>query len=221
MNTFPKSVPIIGRVKACLEFAKSQNLKGKTVVDIGCSFGWLEKELLSQKPKNIVGIDVSGKALGFAKKNVPQANFFQQEKDTLPLKDNFADIVILFDVIEHVKNEQHTLKEINRILKKGGKLLLTTPNFQILSNVLDLGWYFGHKHFKDKQILTLLKNTGFETTSHTKRGGIGTALYLIWLYITKRIKGEVLPKSNFFESLDEFSYQNEKIYTHFIVANKT
>ena len=47
----------------------------------------------------------------------------------IPLKDNSVDVVILFQVLEHLHSPGNALKEISRVLKKGGKLLLSTPQY--------------------------------------------------------------------------------------------
>ena len=47
-----------------------------------------------------------------------------------PLKfdDNSIDFVVTFQVIEHIKDDEKFVQEIHRVLKPGGKLILTTPN---------------------------------------------------------------------------------------------
>jgi len=56
----------------------------------------------------------------------------------LPFKDNFADLIECHQVIEHLPMRKviDALKELYRVLKKGGKLIITTPNF----NALALDW---------------------------------------------------------------------------------
>ncbi|WP_419786195.1 class I SAM-dependent methyltransferase [Pseudodesulfovibrio sp.] len=66
----------------------------------------------------------------------------------LDLPDNTFDVVICREVIEHVESVPHTLREFHRILKPGGKLILTFPNrLQIRSRFLYLlsGFYRGMK----------------------------------------------------------------------------
>lgn len=54
---------------------------------------------------------------------------FDFERDTFPFADNHFDIVLFTEVLEHLSEDpMHALAEINRVLKPGGKLLLTTPN---------------------------------------------------------------------------------------------
>ena len=54
---------------------------------------------------------------------------FDSERDIFPFQDNHFDIVLFTEVIEHFSvDPMHAISEINRILKPGGKLLLSTPN---------------------------------------------------------------------------------------------
>ena len=61
--------------------------------------------------------------------DVPNIVFKQMNVPPLAgFEDNFFDVVVTFQVIEHIKNDHLFLSEIKRVLKPGGKLLLTTPN---------------------------------------------------------------------------------------------
>jgi SAM-dependent methyltransferase len=57
-----------------------------------------------------------------------QATCCDLSTQTLPYEDEYFELVILAEVIEHLTNPDHALREIHRVLKPGGVLLLTTPN---------------------------------------------------------------------------------------------
>lgn len=216
---------VSGRVLACLNLLKKYKLKGKTFVDIGSSFGWLEKELLEiDRSIKIIGIEPDSKAVAFANKEIKNAKFLVGDALKLPINNNFADMATLFDVIEHVPNntENIALAEVNRILKPKGHLFLSTPNSNFFMNLLDPAFYFGHRHYKLNKLKTLLKNNGFKILESTIKGGFWFSFYLIWLYITKRITGNFLPRNRFLESKEagEFTSNKIGIHTHFIVAEK-
>jgi len=101
----------------------SSNQKGK-VLDLGCGDGRAGKKLFD---------------LGFAVEacdmDKERFEFHQEIKFTegnlahpLPYKDNFFDYVIFMEVIEHIYNPHFVISEISRILRKGGRLILSTPN---------------------------------------------------------------------------------------------
>lgn len=79
-------------------------------------------------------------------KKVPLMNF---------IKDNTFDTVISFQVIEHIKDYNLFLKEINRILKPGGKAYITTPNR--LKSIARNPWHF--KEFNYDEIFSTLKSS--------------------------------------------------------------
>lgn len=221
-KNFPISVPISGRVRICLEFLKSQKIDGKTIVDIGSSFGWLEKEIQNYDAKEIIGIEPNKKAKEFAQKNVRGVKFLQASVFKIPLTENYADIVLLFDVLEHVpKNkEENALQEIYRILKKGGILLLSSPYSHLLSNILDPAWYFGHRHYSEEQISKVLSRAGFKIESFKVRGSIFSCFYLWWFYFLRKIVNNPLPRNIFLEKLDDKGYDQEGITNLFLVARK-
>ena len=222
---FTLDMAVSGRVLACLNLLKQHKLRGKTLVDVGSSFGWLEKELLDiEKTIKIVGVEPDRKAVAFANKNIKNAKFLVGDALKLPVKENFADIVTLFDVIEHVptNTERQALEEVNRVLKHNGLLFLSTPNSTFFMNLLDPAFYFGHRHYKTSQLTSFLKKSGFKIVKSTIKGGYWFSLYLIWLYITKRITGNFLPRNKFLEKKEAGEFLSNKLglHTHFIVAQK-
>lgn len=219
---FPKEVPISGRVKVCLDLIKNYDLRNKVIVDVGSSFGWLEKEMIKLGPKKIIGVEIDDDAVAFAKGYVRGAEFLVGNALNLPVEDNCADIIILFDLIEHVPKgtEQSVLEEVGRVLKNGGLLFLSTPNSNIFSNIFDIAWYFGHRHYTKKSILKLLKPRGFRILSIVSRGSILSSLFLTWFYIAKRVQKTPQPRNLFFEWLDNIGYKDKGITDIFLVAKK-
>ena len=63
---FTFDMAVSGRVLACLNLLKKYKLKNKTIVDIGSSFGWLEREILSfDKSVKIIGVEPDPEAVKF------------------------------------------------------------------------------------------------------------------------------------------------------------
>lgn len=222
MKDFPEDVPISGRVKICLSLVQLEDLNNKVVIDIGSSFGWLEKEIIKLDPKKLIGVEMDREALNFAKAQVKGAEFLEGSALELPLESNFADVVCFFDVLEHVpkKSERTALKEINRILKPGGRLLLSTPNKNLFSNIFDIAWYFGHRHYSKEEIKKLLEKADFKIERIIIRGNILSSLYLTWFYISKRLLNTPQPRSKFFENLDDLGYRGDGITDIFVIAKK-
>lgn len=100
------------------------------VVDVGCGSGNLTLHSAS-KCKLAIGVDPSETAIQFC--NSLSSNgrsvFMHAAGDSLPFPDEYADIVLLVEVIEHLDVPMKTISEISRILKKGGLVFVTTPNY--------------------------------------------------------------------------------------------
>jgi 2-polyprenyl-3-methyl-5-hydroxy-6-metoxy-1,4-benzoquinol methylase len=111
-----------------LIFLKKTNLvqKNKKIFEIGSGLGFLLKNL-QDKGYNIIGSEVSDKAIEFAKKEL-NMELIKIENDYFNFPDNSFDIVMSFDVFEHIPDSDKHLKEVRRILKPGGCYLLSTPN---------------------------------------------------------------------------------------------
>lgn len=215
-------VPVLGRLRKCIEFAKDENIKNKVIVDIGCSNGLVASELLPLEPKKYIGIDPSPKAIKEAQENIKAAEFYISSAERIPLRDQKADIVLMFDVIEHTPKgtEPEVLKEAARVLKRGGVLLLSTPNFHFLTNILDPAWFLGHRHYKLEQLKKLIDGSGFKVQNIEVRGGLWFSIYLLWIYTFKWIFGVKVPRNKFLEVKDDKQFNRKGIHTIFVLGVK-
>lgn len=119
------------RYKKVWQYLKENNLKGR-ILDIGCADGNFS-ETLAKKGYDCYGLeyleeaikDCTGKGI-----KVVQGSFLEK----FPFEDNFFDLVFAGEVVEHTIDDLAFLGEINRVLKRGGILILTTPNLVSLGN---------------------------------------------------------------------------------------
>ena len=102
----------------------------KKVLDIGCWDGKISN-LIKKNGNEVVGVDLSTKALKLAHQNL---EVVCADVERLAFKDETFDVVVGGEIIEHVFDTSGFLKEIRRVLKKKGVLVLTTPNLASLSN---------------------------------------------------------------------------------------
>jgi SAM-dependent methyltransferase len=104
-------------------YVNPQNMR---CLEIGCAAGEFSS-LLSQRGAQVVGIDLSARAIQEAKSRYPQVNFFQADITTL--SEQPFDVILAFEVIEHVISPTEFLKAVFTRLRPGGFAVLTTPNY--------------------------------------------------------------------------------------------
>ena len=99
-----------------------------TILDVGCGNGWAAKEFLP-KGKKVYSLDISLTNPSKAKELYPSSNHFGLAADSfhLPFTNSSFDCVIASEIIEHVADSKHFVKELFRAVKKGGSLIVTTP----------------------------------------------------------------------------------------------
>ena len=130
------------------DYKRAQILvKGKSVLDLGCNSGY-GTNLLSEDCKSIIGVDVSPEAIKTAKLKYNKANLeFQLVNGiNLPFEDNSFDVITSFQVIEHLVDYDTYFKEVQRVLRSDGILLLTTPNAEIRVRSGQKPWNRFHVH---------------------------------------------------------------------------
>ena len=106
------------------------DVKGKTVLDVGCGDGALTYRI-AKKGAEVIGLDNSKEGIELAKeifnKKKISANFILASAYNMPVKNDSIDCAVLSDVIEHVREPEKVLKEIKRVLKNNGKVVISTP----------------------------------------------------------------------------------------------
>lgn len=112
------------------EFIIPNIIANTKIIDIGCGIGFIIKELykITDNSTKIIGLDITKDSIIYIKKELGLDNLLLSNNDYIPLKDNSIDIVIYSEVIEHLNDPKKSLSEIYRVLKKSGKLILSTPN---------------------------------------------------------------------------------------------
>ena len=104
-------------------------LKGENFLDIGCGDGDITLFLKDKmNATNAYGIEISEEATVEAKKKGVIAFKMDVDNCDLPFEDNFFDAIYCGEIIEHVFDTDHLLKETKRVLKSGGVCIFTTPN---------------------------------------------------------------------------------------------
>lgn len=111
-----------------------------SLLDVGCGYGYFLRTC-SEHGFRCLGVDISKYAL-HKLKNTKIVTVLADAQSGLPLKSDSVDIVIMLEVIEHLKRPHKTLQEISRVLKSNGILYVTTPNSNALGRfIMRDKWY--------------------------------------------------------------------------------
>jgi len=130
------------RYAIAIEFTKD-----KIVLDIASGEGY-GSNLLSKHAKKVYGVDIDSIAVEVSKIKYKSENleFKVGRADTIPLQDNSIDVVISFETLEHHDKHEEMMKEIKRVLKADGILIISTPEKKYYS---DLKNYKNPFHIKE------------------------------------------------------------------------
>ena len=101
--------------------------EGERVLDLGCGAGRFVAAL-RQAGADPVGVEIAGAALERARAVAPGADLRLLEDDgSIPLEHGSVDLVWCSEVLEHVADGAHLLQEARRVLRPGGRILVTVP----------------------------------------------------------------------------------------------
>jgi ubiquinone/menaquinone biosynthesis C-methylase UbiE len=133
---------------------------GYRVMEIGCGTGNLLKALESTCRNGVVfGLDLFWEGLAFAQQRTT-AGLIQARAECMPFCNNQFDLIGMFDVLEHLENDEGILTSIQQMLKPGGKLLLTVPAHGELWSTFDLISYH-QRRYEPSDLKAKLIKSGF------------------------------------------------------------
>jgi 2-polyprenyl-3-methyl-5-hydroxy-6-metoxy-1,4-benzoquinol methylase len=187
-----KIIPIIqkdesGNIQSSLEYFLSFNFpKSIRILDIGCGQGSLVFNLYRLGYINISGIDIMVDLIKKGKDTYSEIanrlDYYSGER--LPFPEETFDVVLAFDVIEHIPSLQGYLKEqVYRVLKKDAVFIFQTPN-----KIINIGWeIINHKSLTKWRIF----HNSLQTRSSLQRILIGAGFSSF-----KLEKGNILTEHN-------------------------
>ncbi len=144
----------------------SQYQKQGNLLDVGCSRGGFLAAMPQVYQK--WGIEVDKKSSQFIKQKYPEIKLINSPVERAQLKKGQFEIVTLWHTLEHLSHPQKALKKIYQSLKKGGFLIIETPNTDSLGFKLAQGKWFHldcPRHlflFNQKNLINLLKKNKFK-----------------------------------------------------------
>ncbi len=158
------------------------DVKGKSILDIGIGSGFFSQFCINRKA-NTISVDFASSIIEYHRKNNPNLTLIQADAQALPFKAEIFDIVLALDVIEHVNSAQEFLREIKRVLKTKGRLILITPNTtNLIEKILKIPLILARKvlnletgikkhtcthikEFSQRELSSLLRKSNFKICS--------------------------------------------------------
>lgn len=182
----------------------------RRVVDIGCAFGYGTAALTAhgRGRRWVVGVEPDGRHIATAGRSFPWLPLVRGDAAHLPLGDASVDAAVMLDVLEHVADPDAVLREIRRVVRPGGCLVVSVPHRGLLAPLDPMNVYprlqrrfrswlplesaeesgsGTHRHFTAEEVRAIL-GPGFAIDRTTSSGvGVSEVLYLGMLVGAKGI----------------------------------
>jgi 2-polyprenyl-3-methyl-5-hydroxy-6-metoxy-1,4-benzoquinol methylase len=141
-----------------------KDMKPGCLLDVGCAAGHL-LEAAILRGWEPYGVEISEYAATLARKKFGN-NIYHSAFESVSLPENFFDLIIMSDLIEHLTDPTSAIHKAHKILKKQGLLVIITPDTSSLSAfLLKTAWNHFHKdhlfYFNRKNISLFLKRNNF------------------------------------------------------------
>lgn len=119
------------------------NFKGKSILDLGCGYGWHCIYAIENGAKRAVGIDISEKMLAVARTKSAQLNikYINSAIEDINIKDASFDIVISSLTFHYIENFQNLVQKIAHALKKGGEFIFSVEH-PIFTSYGSQDWFY-------------------------------------------------------------------------------
>ena len=169
-------------IKKSIKTKKNRNiLNNLEILDLGCG-GGLICEPLARLGAKVTGIDFIKQNIDIAKKHATKSNlkivYFKQDLTSLKLDQKY-DLILLFEVIEHIEHWKKIIKKCKKYLKSDGKIIFSTINRTLLSKIFAiyfseniLKWvpkktHIYNKLIKPEELIDFLKEINMNTVDVT------------------------------------------------------
>ncbi|MGU3422383.1 rhamnan synthesis F family protein [Methylobacterium sp. D54C] len=162
------------------------------VLDLAAGEGY-GTAFLAQTARSAIGVELSLDAVRHARQSYvrPNLTYLTGDARSIPLRDKCVDVVVSFETIEHFYEQDRFLEEIRRVLRPGGKLIISSPNRDVYSqpetaanpyHALELsaqefsslvGKYFSNIHILEQRAVlgsALIAQPGSQWLTFEKRG---------------------------------------------------
>ncbi len=152
------------RLRVRTIFKELGDIRGKKILDAGCEEGYVTMEI-ARRGGIPISFDIVEPAIMSLKKKSDDKGMnmspFLAFAQSIPLKDNSVDAVICTEVVEHMPKREEAFAEFARVLKPGGKVVITFPNEGLRRYVYPIAKAFGINTDVEEHV-TLFEYTAYD-----------------------------------------------------------
>jgi SAM-dependent methyltransferase len=176
-------IDIASRAHAMKEVNRSITHTPSVILEIGCAAGLFLGQLFQQLPGHvIIGSDYTLDTLQEAGSNIPSVPLLRFDLSQCPLPDEFADVVVLLNVLEHIEDDEGAVAHLFRLLRPGGVAIIEVPASAALFDIYDrVLMHF--RRYDMHQLTRVLRKAGFTIE---RRSHLGFFLFPAF-YVSKRL----------------------------------
>jgi len=184
-------------------------------------------EQSSGRPGRVLNLGCKQTRLGTVNADIGGSPDVFADARLLPFRDAAFSLVVFSEVLEHLPRgtEARALQEINRVLTRGGVLVLSTPSSDGIWGKLywladPAFWLVGHRHYAEASLRRLLAETGFKIEQFMIRGGFRDMLFSVitpCVYLSRKLR-----PTNYPDLGSDYSFENSvRGYTLIALAQKS
>lgn len=192
----------------------SSHVEGKKVLDIACGEGY-GSYLLSIQAESVKGVDISEEIIQHAieKYKKPNLEFKVGLAERIPYPDQFFDVVVSFETIEHLVSQKEMIEEIFRVLKANGKLIISSPDKGVYSDSRNYKNKFHEKELYADEFIELIRSY-FPSVSIFGQSSQASSL----IYPLKKVISQIQYWEGDFEHLNNSKFFSAKFIL--LIASK-
>ncbi len=190
------------------------DLRGKTVLDIASGSGY-GTNLLAKSALRAFGVDISQEAVEYSSNRYQRDNLTYLVGSCLdiPLDADNVDVVVSFETIEHFENHDRFMSEIQRVLRPGGVLIMSSPNKRLYTDIPQT-----HNPYHVHELYTSEFRTMIQSSfTHALFFGQN---YLLGSIIYPSDMTDVIQRATAFDIADGALVQKEHLYDIAIASNE-
>jgi 2-polyprenyl-3-methyl-5-hydroxy-6-metoxy-1,4-benzoquinol methylase len=168
---------LMARQRFVLQMVEAGLPRGSKILDVGCGPGEIAAKLM-QRGYDVWGVDIAEPMIRYARERCGVNQFQVGDIEQIPFRDGTFDGVVCVGVLEYLDGDSGALREIERVLKPGGRAVLSMPNAVCVWYHLDRAvvaaealYGFAKDRLRGKPVPTRPARTGVALRTYRRRRG--------------------------------------------------